>query len=71
MHKSHERAFDLKRALIKYEIELSSKGAKILSKTQLFHSPETWAPPALSRGLLYVSQNGSEAKLICYDLRQK
>jgi len=51
-------------------LDLSPTGAKILSKTQLFHSPETWAPPALSRGLLYVSQNGSEPKLICFDLRQ-
>lgn len=50
-------------------LDLSPESAKIISKCQLFHSPETWAPPALSRGLLYVSQNGPQAKLICYDLR--
>ncbi len=51
-------------------LDISPKGVKILSKVQLFYSPETWAPPALSRGLLYVSQNGPEPKLICYDLRE-
>lgn len=51
-------------------LDLSPEGAKVLSKSQLFYSPETWAPPALSRGLLYVSQNGPEPKLICYDLRK-
>ena len=51
-------------------LDLSPKGAKILSKNQLFYSPETWAPPALSRGLLYVSENGTEPKLICFDLRK-
>lgn len=52
-------------------LDLSPEGAKILSKSQLFYSPETFAPPALSRGLLYVSQNGPEPTLICFDLRQK
>ena len=51
-------------------IDLHPDGLRILTKSQLFHSPDTWAPPALSRGLLYVSQNGPEPKLICYDLRK-
>ncbi len=51
-------------------LDLSPNGIRILSKKQLFYSPETWAPPALSHGLLYVSQNGPDPKLICYDLRQ-
>ncbi len=50
--------------------DLQPDGLRLLTKSQLFHSPDTWAPPALSRGLLYVSQNGPEPKLICYDLRK-
>ena len=57
-------------------IELSPKGAKILSRTKLFAAPETWTLPALSNGRLYVSQNepgrgGTKPRLICYDLRAK
>ena len=51
-------------------LDLSPSGLRVLPKRQLFYSPETWAPPALSRGLLYVSQNGPEPKLICFDLRK-
>lgn len=51
-------------------LDLQPNGVRLLTKSQLFHSPDTWAPPALSRGLLYVSQNGPEPKLICYDLRK-
>jgi hypothetical protein len=45
-----------------------------VSEMELFSAPETWALPALSRGLLYVSQNapgsgGTQPRLICYDLR--
>lgn len=55
-------------------LDLSPRGAKILGRTTLFDAPETWTLPALSRGLLYVSQNerdaaGKPPRLICYDLR--
>jgi outer membrane protein assembly factor BamB len=55
-------------------LELSRKGAKILSQTKLFHAPESWTLPALSGGRLYVSQNepgnaSGKRRLICYDLR--
>ena len=56
-------------------LDLSPKGAKMLSKCQPFVAQQTWTLPALSRGLLYVSQNepdrlnNSPSALICYDLR--
>jgi len=56
-------------------LDLSPKGYKELSRTQLFRAPETWTPPVLSRGLLYVAQNhrdalaGTPTRLLCYDLR--
>ena len=55
--------------------EVSPTGYKELSRTWLFAAPDTWSPPVLSRGLLYVSQNsrgmfrGEPTRLICYDLR--
>jgi len=55
-------------------LELSVKGPAIKSRAKLFNAPETWTLPALSRGLLYVSQNeqgagGTKPRIICYDLR--
>ncbi len=55
-------------------LDLSPDGVEITSRTKLFLARETWTPPVLSRGLLYVSQNtrtlqGEEARLLCYDLR--
>jgi len=50
-------------------LDLSPKGAKTLSKAQLFRAPETWGVPPVSRGLLYVNRNAFGARLICYDLR--
>ncbi len=60
-------------------LDLSSKGAKILSKYQPFIAQQSWTLPALSHGLLYVSQNETDTEtdglnrvppsLICYDLR--
>ena len=40
----------------------------------MVRAPESFAPPALSRGLLYVAQNedgidGTKRRLICCDLR--
>jgi len=52
-------------------MELGSHGFQILSKARLFYAPETWAPPAISNGLLYVNQNEMGSRLVCYDLRKK
>lgn len=52
-------------------LDLSPKGAKILSEAQLFHAPETWGVPTVSRGLLFVNQNAMGSRLLCYDLRAK
>lgn len=54
---------------------LSPDGPKILSKATLFLSRQNWTPPVVSKGLLYVTQNGrdfiggSNSRLLCYDLR--
>ena len=55
-------------------VELGRGGAAIKSRAKLFNAPETWTLPALSAGLLYVSQNepgakGTKPRIICYDLR--
>jgi outer membrane protein assembly factor BamB len=56
-------------------LDLSPKGAVVKSRAKLFNAPETWTLPAISRGLLYVSQNergaaGTKPRIICYDLRE-
>ncbi|MFT5051969.1 MAG: outer membrane protein assembly factor BamB [Chlamydiales bacterium] len=49
---------------------------QVTSEAALFHAPETWTPPVISHGLLYICQNnpasvGDEpARLLCYDLRK-
>lgn len=54
---------------------LSPGGYRERSRAQLFLASETWTPPALSRGLLYVCQNtpgmadSGPPRLLCYDLR--
>ena len=46
------------------------------ASTWLFLAGETWTPPAISRGLLYVCQNSQdmaskvEPRIICYDMRE-
>ncbi|MBI5688629.1 MAG: PQQ-like beta-propeller repeat protein [Verrucomicrobia bacterium] len=56
-------------------LDLSPAGCRILARTWLFAATETWTPPALSRGLIYICQNtpdrdqGTTARLLCYDLR--
>ena len=50
-------------------LDLSPKGARTLSRSQLFRAPETWGVPTVNRGLLYVNRNAFGSKLICYDLR--
>ncbi|MEM8954245.1 MAG: PQQ-binding-like beta-propeller repeat protein, partial [Verrucomicrobiota bacterium] len=48
---------------------------KILAQAQLFRAPDTFSPPVLSRGLLYIVQSRPDAKtntlprLLCFDLR--
>ena len=56
--------------------ELLPKGYKEISRTRLFHAAESWTPPVVSHGLLYVCQNtpdkkaGTRMRLVCYDLRK-
>ena len=56
-------------------LDLSPAGPKIMDRTRLFLARETWAPPVISRGLLYVSQNSRSIdpaagpRLLCFDLR--
>ena len=56
-------------------MELNPAKYRIADKVRLFAAEETWCPPVLSRGLLYVMQNapdksaGTPARLLCYDLR--
>lgn len=57
-------------------VDLSPKGYKELSRAWLFAASDTWTPPVISRGLLYVCQNNPASpagepgpRLICYDLR--
>jgi outer membrane protein assembly factor BamB len=57
-------------------IDLLPKGPTLKSRVKLFHAPETWSPPALSNGRLFVCQNqpgsgGTKPRLICYDLRSR
>lgn len=57
-------------------LALDAKGARVLAKATLFNAGETWTPPALSEGRLYVAQNqpgagGTQPRIICYDLRKK
>jgi outer membrane protein assembly factor BamB len=57
-------------------VDLSPAGFKEVDRTRLFLAQETWTPPVLSRGLLYVCQNsedhvsGKGPRLLCYDLRK-
>src|SRR5204862_5619887 len=58
-------------------LNLSPAECKVTSRAWLFAVPngETWSPPALSRGLLYINQNNADPltnkgpRLICSDLR--
>ena len=52
-------------------------GPQVLGRWRLFLARETWSPPVLSRGLLYVSQHTrafdrrAGPRLLCYDLRRE
>lgn len=53
-------------------LQLSGMGARVLSHAKLFHAPETWTPPVVSAGRLFVCQNspgskGTGPRTICYD----
>jgi outer membrane protein assembly factor BamB len=56
-------------------LDLSPEGVRIVERAWLFAATETWTPPVLSRGLLYVCQNTRDTirdtppRLLCYDLR--
>lgn len=56
-------------------VQLDPHGYRELSRAWLFSAGETWTPPVLSRGLLYVCQNSRDhahqtpPRLLCYDLR--
>ena len=57
-------------------MDLSPEGYKITQRSSLFLARESWCPPVISRGLLYISQNMRDPvtrtgpRLICYDLRR-
>lgn len=50
-------------------LELGPGGFEILAKARLFYAPETWAPPVVSGGRLFVTKNEMGSKLFCYDLK--
>ena len=56
-------------------LDLNPQGYRELARTTLFLAPNTWTPPVLSHGLLYICQNSRDAfhgtppRLLCYDLR--
>ena len=56
-------------------LALTPEGAAIASRARLFRASETWTPPVVSHGLLYVVQTREERggahgpRLLCYDLR--
>jgi len=53
----------------------SPEGYKELAKTRLFDAAQTWTPPAISYGLLYIRQNTVDRstkappRILCYDFR--
>src|SRR4051812_38652896 len=57
-------------------VELTPKGFTEKQRATLFFAQQTWTPPVLSRGLLFINQNEplerdprKGPRLICYDLR--
>ncbi|MCB1203666.1 MAG: PQQ-binding-like beta-propeller repeat protein [Verrucomicrobiae bacterium] len=50
-------------------LQLNPGGFEILAKARPFYAPESWAPPVISGGRLYVMQNEMGSKLYCFDLR--
>jgi outer membrane protein assembly factor BamB len=57
-------------------LDLSPKGGAVRTQAKLFHAPETWTPPVVSDGRLFICQNepgsgGTKPRVICYDLKRK
>jgi outer membrane protein assembly factor BamB len=56
-------------------LDLSPSGVRAISRAWLFAARETWSPPVLSKGLLYVVQHAKDflrqtrPRLLCYNLR--
>ncbi|MBI3828307.1 MAG: PQQ-like beta-propeller repeat protein [Planctomycetes bacterium] len=56
-------------------LDLTPKGCNELARVWLFRSAETWTPPVICNGLLYICQNHEASqpdtgpRLLCYDLR--
>lgn len=56
-------------------VEADASQVRVRSRAWLFRANETWTPPVVSRGLLYVRQTKEEGygdagpRLLCYDLR--
>lgn len=56
-------------------LDLNPEGYRELARTWLFAARDSWTPPVLSHGLLYVCQNQRDGfhdqppRLLCYDLR--
>jgi len=56
-------------------MDLTPAGYREVARGRLFYAPESWTPPVISRGLLYVMQNtrdvfeGTGPRLLCYDFR--
>ncbi len=56
-------------------LDLTPSGYHELARVRLFNAEESWTPPVLSHGLLYVTQNTRDPstkrppRLLCYDLR--
>ena len=55
-------------------LDLNPKSYKELDRCWLVPASETWTPPVVSKGLLYLCQNtpgnaGEPMRLMCYDLR--
>jgi len=49
-------------------MKLGESGYQLLAKARLFYAPETWAPPVISGGKLFVNQNELGSRLVCYDV---
>lgn len=56
-------------------LDLTPQGCREVARAWLFAARETWVPPVLSHGLLYITQNSpglihrEPPRLLCYDLR--
>lgn len=55
--------------------DLTPKGYREIQRVRLFDARQTWCPPVICRGLLYISQNRPDSsgktgsRLLCYDFR--